>query len=114
MIRYTFNHMSGKFAPYIQLGYQHTLMVSSKLEYNYLVHNIDSPIPDYDNTKYTAIATGTDDDISSQYSNLIGGFGVGYSVLPKQQAATKIHFLPLSGKDGERLSSHPTAKGWTQ
>ena len=83
MIRYTFNHMSGKFAPYIQLGYQHTLMVSSKLEYNYLVHNIDSPIPDYDNTKYTAIATGTDDDISSQYSNLIGGFGVGYSVLPK-------------------------------
>ena len=81
MIRYTFNHMSEKFAPYVQLGYQHTLMVSSKLEYNRLVHNIDSPIPDYDDAKYTAIVTATD-DISSHYSNLIGGFGFGYSVIP--------------------------------
>ena len=83
MIRYTFNHLAGKITPYIQFGYQPTLMVSSKLKYNYLVHNIEAPNPELDHTKYTGIETGTDDDISNHYSNLIGGFGVGYSILPK-------------------------------
>ena len=83
MIRYTFNHLAGKYTPYIQFGYQPTLMVSSKLEYRYLVNNMESPIPDYDDTKYTSIVTDTDDNISNHYSNLIGGVGVGYSILPK-------------------------------
>ena len=107
MIRYTFKHMSGKFAPYVQLGYQHTLMVSSKLEYNCLLHNIDSPIPDYDDAKYTTLVTTTDDNISSHYSNLIGGFGVGYSVLPKHSVYVDVRarFSPENhGHNGIMLS----------
>lgn len=83
MIRYTFNHLAGKFTPYVQFGFQPTLMVSSKLKYKYLVDNINTPIPDYDNTTYTGVVTDTDDNISKHYSSLIGGLGVGYSIFPK-------------------------------
>ena len=107
MIRYTFNHLSGKFAPYIQFGYQPTLMLSSKLKYKYLVDNINTPIPDYDDTKYTSIVTETDDNINKHYGNLIGGFGVGYSVLPKHSIFVDIRArfgLAEHGHNGIMLS----------
>ena len=74
MLRYTFKYISGNILPYVQFGYQPSLLINNKLEYRYTSEALHYE-GDYNN--YTKLFEG-EEDPKNFTSALTAGAGIEY------------------------------------
>ena len=74
MLRYTFKYISGNILPYVQFGYQPSLLFNNKLEYRYLSESLHY---EGDYNEYTKLSEG-EEDTKNFTSVLTAGAGIEY------------------------------------
>ena len=74
MLRYTFKYISGNILPYVQLGYQPSLLFNNQLEYRYVSESLHY---EGDYNDYTQLFEG-EEDTKNFTSALTAGAGIEY------------------------------------